>query len=343
MIGSEAVLLGIILALGAAADTSPVGPDDFRGWYEDASRGGLRVPEPVEQKAQRFRYVFVGGFQNERMPGYFAQNAKELRAHGIPRRSIHFLYPSSGRTVEENRDSVRDEFLRIAAEGPGRLVVIAHSRGACDALAFALHDPEFVRDRVEALFLVQGPFGGTGLADYVLGEGEPMDRRMPPGHRVLAYLLGSLEKSLLERGQHGGLAGLTREASRAYWRQTLEEQAEAIPVVGPKVFFVESRARPSRLRLFHRATAWYLHTYYGPNDGVVALGDQALPGLGMRLGTLEAGHADLTRKSLATRAGRRSRQALIRCILMVVGRSGSPPSAGETDPGPDVRDRSAGG
>jgi pimeloyl-ACP methyl ester carboxylesterase len=323
MIGPVSALLGITLLLGGPTEAPPIAPGEFRGWFEAASRGRLRIPEPVEREVRGLRYVFVGGFGNERMPGYFAQNARELRAQGVPRRSIHFLYPSSRRTVEENRDSVRDEFLRIAAAGPGRLVVIAHSRGACDALAFALHEPRFVRDRVAALFLVQGPFGGTGLADYVLGEGTAMDRRMPPGHRLLALVLGRREKALVGRGRHAGLAGLTREASRSYWRRALREHADAIAVVGPKVYYIESQARPSRLRLFLRSMAWYLGTYYGPNDGVVALGDQTLPGLGTSLGVLDAGHADLTRRFPATRARSGTRRALIRSILMAVGHSGS--------------------
>jgi pimeloyl-ACP methyl ester carboxylesterase len=324
--GTQAALLGITLLLGAVPDAAPLTPGEFRGWFEAASRGRLRVPESVARRARGFRYVFVGGFQNERMPGYFSQNAKELRAHGVPRRSIHFLFPGSQATVEENRAAVRDEFLRIAGAGPEPLVVIAHSRGACDALAFALHDPRFVGDRVAALFLVQAPFGGTGLADYALGEGHPMDRRMPPGHRLFATLLGRVEKALRERGWHGGLTGLTRDASRAYWRRTLQEHAGAIPVVGPKVYYIGSRTRPARLRFLQRSAAWYLRTYYGPNDGVVALDDQALPGLGTRLVTLDAGHPDLTRRFPAARAGRRARQALTRSILMAVGRpaAGSP-------------------
>ena len=213
--------------------------------------------------------------------------------------------------------------LRVAGGGAERLVVIAHSRGAGDALAFALRNPEFVRDRVEALFLVQGPFGGTGLADYVLGEGEPMERRMPPVPRLLAHLLGRWAKGRMAREWNEGLAGLTRESSRAYWRRMLEEHAGAIPVVGPKVYYVVSRARPSRLRLFLRATAWYLGAYYGPNDGAVAVDDQSLPGLGTALGPLDAGHADLTRRSPASRAGRRARAALMRGVVMAVGRGGS--------------------
>jgi pimeloyl-ACP methyl ester carboxylesterase len=331
MLGLDTAFLGVALMLGSPPGDPRGCAAEFRGWFEAARNGTLEIPEPVARRARRFRYVFVGGFRNGPMPGYFAQNAAELRAHDVPRRRIHFFFPSSRWSVDENRSAVREGLIRIAAEGSERLVVIAHSRGACDALAFALHEPQFVRDRVEALFLVQGTFGGTGLADYLLGTGEPMDGRMPRGHRVLAAAIGTLERLLLKRGGHGGLAGLSRAESRAYWRRILHEHAEAIPVVGPKVYYVASQARSSHLALFLRAMSWYLGAYYGPNDGVVAVADQSLPGLGTILGVLEAGHADLTRRSPATRVGRRSRRALIQAILMAVGRSG--PAAEETPRG----------
>jgi pimeloyl-ACP methyl ester carboxylesterase len=321
MIGPSATLLGLTLLLAGEAAPSPIAPGDFQSWCRASPRGRPRIPEPVALRARGFRYVFVGGLGGELMPGYFAENARALRALGVPRESIHILRPGPGRSAEQGRDSVRDELLRIAGAGPERLVVIAHSLGACDALAFALRNPGFVRDRVDALFLVQGPFGGTGLADYVLGEGEPMDRRMPPGPRLLAHLLGRWAKGRMAREWDEGLAGLTREASLAYWRRMLEDHAEAIPAVGPKVYYVVSRARPSRLRLFLRATAWYLGAYYGPNDGAVAVEDQSLPGLGTVLGPLDAGHADLTRRFPASRAGRRARGALMRGIVMAVGRT----------------------
>ncbi len=270
-------------------------------------------------RARRFRYVFVGGFLNERMPGYFSQNARELRACGVPRPAIHFVSPSSHRSFDENLETIGEDFRRIAEAGPEKLVVIAHSRGACDALAFALRDAQFVADRVEALFLVQGPFGGTGVADYVMREGVPLDRRMPVGSRVVVHLLGKLERWLMDGGSHGGLARLTRSASRSFWGETLERHADAIPIVGPKTFFVTAEVRPSRLRLFARAFARYLLAYYGPNDGLVVLEDQSLPGLGKDLGPLHAGHADLTRTFFSTRAKRRVRKALVQSILMTVG------------------------
>ena len=107
---------------------------------------------------------------------------------------------------------MREQFEEIADLGPEKLVVIAHSRGACDALAFALQHPEFVAEHIHALFLIQGAFGGTALADYVVGEGPPMDRRMPLGHRVAGHALANIEGYLLDHGKHGGLPSLSRRS-----------------------------------------------------------------------------------------------------------------------------------
>ena len=228
-----------------------------------------------------------------------------MRSLGVPRKAIHLVFPSSHRTLEENCGTVRDELLRIADEGPERLVIIAHSRAHCDALAFALHEPEFVRDHIEAFFLIQGPFGGTGLADYVLGEGEEIDEQMPPGHRMLARWIGAFERYLLSKGKHAGLAGLTREASRGYWELAMEAHADAVPVVGPKVFYVEANARPCAPGavdavhgLVSRFLLWAERRCRGPRRRRCRAWGPA--------GILEAGHADLTRRYPAsTRAGDR--------------------------------------
>jgi pimeloyl-ACP methyl ester carboxylesterase len=322
-----------LLSPHAGTPASPgVTPAEFRGWFEAAREGRLAIPATVERGARRFRYVFVGGFRSERMPGYFARNAKELRARGVSQRAIDFIYPSSDKTIGENADGVRSEFFEIARKGPEKLVVIAHSRGACDALAFALHDPGFVRDRVEALFLVQGPFGGTALADYIQGEGPPVDRRMPARFRAVVPLLAALERSLLRRGRHGGLADMAREESRRYWSRMLDARADAVPVVGAKTYFIRSETLPSRLGLFRRAAGWYLSTYGGPNDGVVAVDDQRLPGLGTSLGVFDCGHNALTRRTRSGREQRRLQGALIDSIVMAVGRIGPGPSVAGIDP-----------
>ena len=315
----SALLATLCLGLiGPAVD-----PAEFRAWYDASNRDELTVPRGTEIRAREFRYVFVGGFRGEGMRDQFGKNARDLRARGVPKRSIHIIAPSSHKTIEENAVALRADFAEIANRGPERIVVIAHSRGACDTLAFALENPEFVDHRIEALFLVQGPFGGSGLADFVMGDGPPIDRALRLVPRTVARLIGGFERMMMRRGQHGGLASLTSERSHAYWSTAIEANGEAVGLVGPKTYYIEGETEPSRLRLFLRATAAYLALHFGPNDGVVARGDQSLASLGTSLGVFDVGHSDFTRNRPGSRAGKRSRKALMDAIVMAVGRSGS--------------------
>ncbi len=301
-----------------------VSPAAFKRWFGVAAAGKLTIPPEVGRVACKYRYIFISGLNLGVMPGYLQQNAKELRARGVPRDAIKIIHPSSASTVEENAEFVRAEILEFADKGPEKLVLIAHSRGACDALAFALQNPKFVKERIEALFLIQGPFGGTGLADYLNGDGEPIDRQMPLGYRVLGRAIGRLEAKLLDDDRHEAIASLSHHDSVRFWEELLETNRAAVPVVSPRTFYVTSRVKPSKHSLPLRTTAWYLGTYYGPNDGLVALEDQSLPGLGTVLAVLDVGHTDLTRRFPAARPKAQLRRAIVDAILMAVGTAEQP-------------------
>ena len=319
MLGFLTLLALCFVPPGQTETTSSVTPEQFRGWFDAARQGKLGIPDEVCQNACGYRYVFICGLFHEHMPGYFLQNVKELRARGVPRTSIHLVKPDSQQTVDENCKSVRAELQAIVKQGPERLVLIGHSRGACDALVFALQNPTFVKEHIRALFLIQGPFGGTAVADYVAGDGTPMDRRMPTGYRFMGQAMGRLESRLLEDDTHDAIASLNRKDSESFWKDALRTHRAAVPVVGPRTFYVTSRTGPSHHPLFQRVTGWYLGTYYGPNDGLVALEDQSLPGLGTVLAVLDVGHTDLTRRFPAARPKPRLRNALIDAIIMAVG------------------------
>lgn len=321
-------MIGMILLLAGAVaglDAPPaVAPGEFRAWFDAAREGTLQVPEEVARTARRFRYVFVAGFAHEQIPGYFAQNVKDLRTLGVPKGAIHAVFPSSEETVEESAEAFRRRVFTIASEGPEPLVIVAHSRGACDALAFALTEPGFVRDHVAALFLVQGAFGGTALADYVVGEGHPIDEKVPEQFRTFTRVIGEIERELVRRGPHAGLPGLTRVEARTYWARMLRQHAAAIPAIGPRTFFVRTAIDPARLGRFRRAIGHYLSAYGGPNDGIVALDDQHLPGVGTSLGVLDCGHGELTCAVDSGPEARKLRRALTPCLVMAVGRAAPP-------------------
>jgi pimeloyl-ACP methyl ester carboxylesterase len=334
MCGPVVLLLGFLAAGEPPPEVAPrVKPEAFQAWLEASQEGTLAVPEKVAARARSYQYVFVGGFSSERMSDYFLQNATDLMARGIPQKSIHFIFPSSDGTIDENADHVRDSFRKITREATGKLVVIAHSRGACDALAFALRDPEFVAERVEALFLIQGPFGGTPLADGVVGDGPAPDRRLALRHRAVVSLLARREHRDLDQGKDGGLLDLTRDASHAFWANQLREHASAVPVVGPRTYYLTAATPAANHRLFLRAVARYLETYSdGESDGVVRLEDQSLRGIGTVLAVLPVGHTDLTHRLPSGRPQRRLRRALVDALIMAVG-SGRTEENGPDRPG----------
>ncbi len=320
VIGHLAFLALVVLAPPPDHADEALSPAEFRASFDQSLAGKLTLSADVKDAAKRFRYVFVGGFMSEGMSEYFKQNAQELRALGVRRDAIHYIFPSSNENTKGNAGEVRDLFQEFAALGEEKLVVIAHSRGACDSLAFALENPKFIARHVEALFLIQGPFGGTGIADYLTGEGPPIDGRMPLRDRLIASGAGWLEEYVLSRGWHAGLPSLSRRASKEYWENALKTHKEAIVVVSPKTYYITTKSTPAHLGLVLRATAAYLGSHFGPNDGLVALEDQSLAGVGTVLAVLDAGHTDLTHQFPSAVPRRRLRQALIDAIIMSIAR-----------------------
>jgi hypothetical protein len=179
-------------------------------------------------------------------------------------------------------------------------------------------NPGFMTERVRAMFLVQGPFGGSGAADYVAGDGAPIDRRMPPVLRFGARMIGGFESRFVAPDKHAVITSLSRKSSDRFWRRLIEAHGDALPVIDPKVFYITSQTRPKRHPLLQRVTASYVGTYYGPNDGLVALEDQSLPDVGTVLAVLDAGHTDLTHRFPSARPQKRLRRALVDAILMAV-------------------------
>ncbi|WP_169980954.1 alpha/beta fold hydrolase [Tautonia rosea] len=317
---APSIVLKAALLLGGVHPAPTIEPSEFQDLFLASYDGTLELDESLAKRIQGFRYIFVLGLMNERSPGYLDQNVRELEAMGVPSNRIHRIAPSSNASFRENLDEIRAAFKKVADQGPEPLVVIGHSRGACDALAFALHEAEFVSERVIALFLVQGPFGGSGAADYVLGSGVPMDRKISPPARALANLFRNAAARKLERGKHSGIVDLTSDASDHFWKRLLASRRSAIPIVSPRTFYIEATVPPSRQPPFRRPVARYLEAYYGPNDGLVAAGDQYLPELGTRLGILEVSHMDLTHRFPAGRPQRRLRGALVQAIVVAVAR-----------------------
>lgn len=75
---ATALLVGI-MSPESVLDGEKPSSEVFREWFDAAVDDDLKIPVAIARKARSFRYVFIGGFRNERMSGYFAQNAATLR------------------------------------------------------------------------------------------------------------------------------------------------------------------------------------------------------------------------------------------------------------------------
>ena len=293
-------------------------------WFERQVDHPTALPVEAREAASRYRYVFVAGFLNEGFRlGYFYDNRKALLEAGIRPDAIHVIFPRSGNGVEENVALLRQSIPDLAARGPQKLVLIAHSKGAVEALAFVAAAPAFVRDRVQAVFLVQGAFGGTSVADYVAGGGHPLDDRMPVRRRVELAIAVKGGK-LLDPWIDDGVQSLTHRRAGDFWNQVLPAAGapgatSRLPQeTTDKIFFVRSLRDPDKVSTLIAATASYLHIYYGDNDGLLEVNDQWIAGTGQILATLDADHFTLTIARPVSNQPSRTRRAFTRGLLMQV-------------------------
>ena len=163
------------------------------------------------------------------------------------RRSTSFIR-SSREAVAGNARVVRERFggdrLRRA---PRSWCVIAHSRGWLRRTCFRPPEPRVSRRTCHHVVLdSRAHLAEPAVADYVVGGGPPMDKRMPlaqPGRR--RGELANAEGFLLDRGKHGGLPSLTRQASAEFWQDLLRESSQRpCRCVGPKTFYVTTQDLP---------------------------------------------------------------------------------------------------
>jgi len=306
----------------------------FAAFFERQVAAPRPLPQHVLEAARRYRYVFVAGFLNEAFrAGYFNENRDALLEAGVGTDAIHVVFPRSADAVAETAERLRQEIPALAAAGAQKLILVGHSKGAAEVLAFALGNPAFVRARVEAIFLVQGAIGGSGVADYITDAGHPLDDEMPGPARV-AFAVAARGGKLLDGHLDRGFQSLTHREAAALWARLVpgaspSETEEAgvksaakarskawAGAPADRIFYVRSHRKPAEVSKILSLTATYLSTYYSDNDGLVEVEDQGMPGLGRVLATLEADHMALTVARPVSGDGPAVRRAFTQALLM---------------------------
>ncbi len=307
-------------------------PQDFVTVYNKARFTGVfsELNTSHLNQVRQLQYVFVAGFLNEGICGYFEDNIATLRALGVAETKIHSIFPRSNQGVEQNASELYERLFDLSRQG-SPLVVVGHSKGALETLIMALKKTDFVSSRlIRAIFLIQGALGGSGVADFMLHGQPKVDSKMP---RMAAWVFRSVAslENTIEGLIKPGLKSLETETTKNLINGLLSDHPDSAPVVGEKIFYIRGWEEPGHLpsegvTSILKPTALYLKNYFcksetqdkghqGLNDGLVCLEDQSIDGLGTVLLTLPADHADLTAKWPISNQQRKIRQALTSAIF----------------------------
>lgn len=315
-------LIGVCLVAQVA--DARITPARFRAWVDGYYQNPQGLPKDEIPKAASLRYVFVGGIFNEAVKSMFVENVRALVRLGVPERRIQTVFPSSLLSIEENFAVVREKIVRFAAEGPEKLVLIGHSKGAAEALAAALALPAPLVDRVHAVFLLQGAFHGSPLADYFFDDGKAVDDRFPWHYRRAfefareAKLVEKLDaiQEIFKFRIDRGLMSLTRRKAEGFWSRHLVTHAKAASKLSDRIYYLASWEHPEKLSYVFHASGLYEALYYGPNDGIVVTDDQALDELGGTLAVYRVGHGDLVTDSNKTSHSHRLKVAIMTALVL---------------------------
>lgn len=230
----------------------------------------MHVTEPAPPVLQGTQVLFVAGYLNELIPGYFDDNVAVVESLGA---KSERLFPTS-------EESLQEDVLALmkwvdAHEGP--LWLIGHSKGGAAVLLAALRHPELVLSgKVKAVVVVQGAVGGSPVADRY--DADP--------------LLG-------QKGMHA----LTRHASEKLFDAALktvrsQQTPEQQQALFSRIFYVRSRIDTAAVATELKPTRAYLDRF-GPNDGLL-LADAMKLDVGVDLGILDSDHAGLVLSSFLT-------------------------------------------
>jgi hypothetical protein len=261
----------------------------FRSVYDAYLEGKLLTPQPERHQDEKINYIFVTGFLGDVIPFYWRSQVNAL-SRIIPRDSIHLVKLASGIPIGSSKKVLARAFSRI----PGKQVIIAHSKGAADVLDYALYNPEFIRDRVERIYSVQGLIRGTPLADaFTAKRDNLLVKQQPFWDRFLmkATLYGALFPMTPLRKT---IRSMRTDESEARVAKALSENPGAREIVGPKMNYIVTAAPPSEMPFGFLGTSRYLQAVAGDNDGVIPVNRQRLDGLGTQIGELKGNHGDFT-------------------------------------------------
>lgn len=243
--------------------------------------------------------------------GEFDDNREAVHAIDacIPVTTIN---PLASASVEENAEALIPRLRKAASENLGNeIVLLGHSKGGAEILQLAIEHPEIFSDgkplgfKVAITVTVQAAIGGSVLADLELQRDEKLAARWSAfaeknGGAGDSFIARTLKNLFLGSGSAGFRALATRESAErnAYLRRKFAVHPAATrALLNEKIAYVTAMRNPENtgdLPFYLDHLGRFLAEGGEPNDGLVELWHQTLPGIGRELFNVRgAGHFSL--------------------------------------------------
>jgi pimeloyl-ACP methyl ester carboxylesterase len=264
----------------------------------------LAIAEEIKKEVGRHHYILVAGFLNEAMPKYFFDTLESLKKE-MGASKVTVIRPSSLHDIERNSADLASRLAYLHHGDPEtRFVVIGHSMGAVESFMMAASAPIFDK-AVESMVLIQGPFGGSPVADAVTG---PAGILLPRKTR---------EKYL------AGFQALRTDVSEERMSKVMAIVPERrLGAIQDKVHLVTSYTQnPLKVAASVGITNFFMN-FAGKNDGLVMLKHQVVDDMDLDMTTMkDIDHADLvsdpgTTFSLWPQGGHTFRRAFTRAMIL---------------------------
>ncbi len=220
----------------------------FRELYARVLRG-----EPVLPAAAKSHvYLLVKGLLGDELFGYLEDNQLRLERRGLETREVQV---NTEGALADNIEVVR-KALEDAAFFNRSVVLVGHSKGAVESVSTLAKYPE-LRQRVRAVVAIQGPYGGSPIANDMTDT--------PEMRRML-----SIAFPLFFCGVSTSVEDLSYPKRMEFVRR--HPYAGEVPTVSL------ATSRYSMRSLLWPVARYMFERYKLPSDGLVAQVDAEIPG-----------------------------------------------------------------
>lgn len=221
---------------------------------------------------------------------------------------VNRICPPSERSVENNVEYVRRQIRLIAAHNPNRnIVLIGQSKGGVEIVQTLAVYPELMRPNerrgyhVAGVVTISAPFGGSAIADLLLGENPLLTEQWEEFaivNKIPDNGLVRLITRIFIGATFDGFESLTTVRSEERKRRTLDKlDARTRRLLNQRVYYVTSRRyhdRDGDLPVVVRPIAKFLSFLDPDNDGLVFERNQRWNDFGTHLLEIEgASHFSL--------------------------------------------------